>query len=117
MRKPVLAGERDLAAGFAELGGNPVEAELRVDLLLGFSGGPTCALEESVLVQLVALLLGDLAELDVVRLGAGEVQERRAIRVGLHRSQIYLEPAPELHSGARLAFRDYFRYVTVLDEP
>src|SRR5437867_2379810 len=117
MRKPVLAGERDLAAGFAELGGNPVEAELRVDLLLGFAGGPTCALEEAVLVQLVALLLGDFAEVDVVRFGAGEVQERRAVGVGLHRPQVHLEAAPELHGGAGLALRDDVRHVAVRDEP
>src|SRR5206468_11926577 len=67
---------------------------------LGFAGGPTCALEEAVLVQLVALLLGDFAEVDVVRFGAGEVQERRAVGVGLHRPQVHLEAAPELHGGA-----------------
>ena len=117
VREPMVAGERDLAARFAQLRRDPVEAELRIDLLFGLPGRTPRALEEAVLVQLVALLLGDLAQLDVVRLGAGEIQQRRTVRVGLHRPQVHLEAAPQLDRGPRLALRDDFRHVAVRDEP
>src|SRR2546425_6198999 len=56
-----------------------VEAELGVDLRLGLARHAPRALEQAVLVQLVALFLGDGAELDVVRLGTGEVQQSGAV--------------------------------------
>src|SRR5207249_10785297 len=77
--EPVLAGEGALAACFAQLGWHPVEAEPGVDLRLGLAGHAAGALEQAVLVELVPLLLSDLAQLDVVRLRPGEVLQRRAV--------------------------------------
>ncbi len=93
----------DLAARLAQLGGNPVEAELAVHLLLGLSGDAPRAAVQPVLVQLVLLVLGDLAQLDVVRLGAGEVHEGGAVRRGLDHPQIHLQSAAQLHRDARVA--------------
>src|SRR5213082_2911986 len=72
-RQSTLAGQGDFPAGFAQLRRYPLEAELGVDLFLGLPGHAPRPLEQAVLVELVAVLLRDLAELDVVGLGAREV--------------------------------------------
>src|SRR5438477_113709 len=115
-RQSTLAGQGDFPAGFAQLRRYPVEAELGVDLFLGLPGHAPRPLEQAVLVELVAVLLGDLAELDVVRFGAGEVLQRRAVRGGLDRAQVHLQPAAQLDRGSGVAFRDHVRHVAVGDE-
>src|SRR5207253_6996879 len=92
-RQTMLAGERDLATRFAQLRRHPVEAERVVDLLFGLARDPPRALEQSVLVELVPLLLGDLAELDVVRLGSREILQGGGVGGGLYGAQVRLQPA------------------------
>ena len=115
-RQAMLAGERDLAARLAQLGRHPVEAERVVDLGFGLSGDPPRAFEQSVLVELVPLLLGDLAQLDVVRLGPREILQGRAVGGRLHGPQVHLQPAAQLDRGASFAFRDHVRDVAVRGE-
>src|ERR1051325_4334083 len=76
-------GEAYFPARFAQLRRNPVEAKLGVDLLLGLARHAARPLEQAVLVELVAVLLGDLAELDVVGLGPREVLQGGAVGRGL----------------------------------
>ena len=61
--------------------------------------------KHSVLVQLELLGLGDLAQLDVVRLRAGEVLHGGTKRRGLHDAQVHLQPAGEQHRRPGLSLR------------
>ena len=54
--------------------------------------------EQSVLVQLEALLDGAVAQRDVVGLGSGEVLHRGAAALSRHEPHIGLIPAPEAHA-------------------
>ena len=63
----------------AQLGRNPGQPDGGVDRLLGLAGDPALAAEHAVLVDLEAPLLRHAPDRDVVRLGAGEVQQRRAV--------------------------------------
>src|SRR5690349_3699401 len=117
VRQTMLLGERDLTARLAQLGRNPVEAQLGVYFLFGLPGHATRSLEQAILVELVPVLLRDLAELDVVRFGAGEVLQGRAVGRGLDGAEVDLQAAPELHRGARLALGYDFPHFAEPDEP
>ena len=114
--QPVRARQRDLPPGFAQLRGHKVQAQLGVDLLLRLPGHPARAFEEAVLVQLVALLLRDGAQLDVVRFGAREVLQCSAIGGGLDGAEVHLEAAAQLHRGAGRALGDDLRHLAVIHE-
>ena len=77
----VVGGGFDFAEVFAQLGGHPVHAEGGVDLLFGGGGDDGVVVEpgEGPFAEGVAQFEGALAEGDVVRLGAGEVLQRRAV--------------------------------------
>src|SRR6266404_3305523 len=61
------------------------------------------AAKEAVLVEFPALLHGELAERDVVRLAAREVEERGAEALRGDDAQIDLEPVLELHAALGVA--------------
>ena len=90
LRERVFLRERDLAAVFPHLRRNPVEAERGVDLLFRPARDTLRSPKHTVLVELELLGLGDLAQLDVVRLRAGEVLHRGTERRGLNDAQVHL---------------------------
>src|SRR5205814_6565394 len=63
--------------------------------LLSFPTRRSSDLEQSVLVELVPLLLSDLAELDVVCLGSREILQGGPVRRGLHGAQVHLQSAAQ----------------------
>ena len=79
-RQRAALGGLDLARVLAQHRRDERQAERRVDLLLGLAGDDLAALElgERVLVQRQAARERALAQLDVVALRAGEVEQRRA---------------------------------------
>ncbi len=101
--KLVFSCQRDLVAPLAQLWWDPVELERAVHV--GFSsarnvfGSPI----QSVLVQLEFLGLGDLAQLDVVCLRAGEVLHRGAKGGRFDDAQVHLQPAGEPHGRPGVA--------------
>ena len=82
-----------LAAVLAKFGWNERHAELGVDLGLFLAGDQLLALEQAVLVELVALLDGQFAKPDVVLLRAGEVLQGGTERLGRQDPQIDLDLA------------------------
>src|SRR5207245_9261331 len=102
-RERTRARRLDLALVLAQLGRDPGEAEAVVDLLLGAPRYPPRAAKEAVLVELPALLHGELAERDVVRFAAREVEERGAEALRGDDAQIDLEPVLELHAALGVA--------------
>ena len=91
---PALGG-LDLAGVLAQDGRDPGQTERRVDLLLGLARDDAAALDlgEGVLVQRQAAGERALAELDVVALRAGEVEQRGAELVRRHDAQVDLRSA------------------------
>lgn len=89
-REAVGEGELDLAAVLAHLGRNPGQAEGGVDLLLGGARDLPLALEDAVLGDLEAFVLGHGAELDVVGLGAREILEGGAVLGAGHEAEVNL---------------------------
>ena len=73
LRQRVLLRGFDLAAVLPQQGVHEIQAQLRVDFLLRRPGDPLVAFEQAILVELEPGLHGDLAQVDVVGLGAGEV--------------------------------------------
>ena len=63
--------------------------------------------EEPVFVQLVAALQRPVAQLDVVRLRAGEVLHRRAAALGSHAAQVGLIAAAQLHARLGVALAEH----------
>src|SRR5207249_8774393 len=98
-RQPALPRCLDLTLVLPELGGNVSEAEVVVDLLLGAARHPPRSPQEAVLVQLELPLDGELAEHHVVRLAAGEVEERGPEALRGHDAQIDLQAGGELHAA------------------
>ncbi len=74
------------------------------------------AAKDAVLVDLEAALLADAAQRDVVRLGAGEVEERRAEARRRHDAQIDLQAAAQADARPRRAARQNSRGIGVADE-
>jgi len=83
----------DLALILAQLGRNPRQVELPVDLFLGCAGhlGLAFELEQAVFVGRVAHLQAARAERDVVLLAAGEVEQRRTVGFGRQRPHVHLD--------------------------
>src|SRR5205809_19492 len=106
----------DLALILAQLGRDPGEAEAVVELLLGAARDPPRAAKEAVLVQLPALLHGELAEHDVVRLAPREVEERGAEALLGDDAHIDLEPVLQLHAALRVALAEDARHRRQLRE-
>ena len=69
-RQAAGLAQLDLAGVLAQLGRDVGEPERGVDLLLGAAGDGALAVEDAVLVELVALLDGDAAQRDVVVLAS-----------------------------------------------
>ena len=80
LRQIAVLGGLDFAGHFAQLGFDVGELQLRIDFFLGFARHDSAALEsrERVFVQRPAHFVRAAAQSDVVRLRAGEIQERRA---------------------------------------
>ncbi len=96
------ASELDLAGRLAQLGRDPGQIERPVDLLLGAPRHPLAirfAAGQAVFVERQALVDRDAPQLDVVRLAAGEIEQRRAERRARHHAHVHLEAAPELDRG------------------
>ncbi len=98
-----LAGQGglDLAAVFAQAGGNEGQAQPGVDLLFGGAENLVAAVErgEGVLVEAQPLLQGHLAQLDVVVFAAGEVVEQRAPARGGQHAQVDAQPVEQHDVG------------------
>ena len=92
--RQLAAGERglELAAALAQLGRDPLQPELGVDLLLGRAAGGLArrVVEDPVLGDVQALAHRRLAHGDVVRLGAREVLQHVAELVGLDDLDVHL---------------------------
>ena len=105
--RELAAGERglELAAALAQLGRDPLQPELGVDLLLGRAarGLARRVVEDPVLGDVQALAHRGLAQGDVVRLGAGEVLEHVAELVGLDDLDVHLHARVGHHARAGLA--------------
>ena len=117
-----VARQLDLAARLAQLGRDPVQAERAVDLLLGAPGHDLAAspgvrlAREPVLVQRQALVVRHAAQLDVVLLAAGEVEQRRAERLRRHQPQVHLQAVGEPHRGLGVAARQHLGHPVVVGE-
>ena len=72
--------------------------------------------EEPVFVQLVAALQRPVAQLDVVRLRAGEVLHRRAAALGLDAAQVGLVAAAQPHARLGVALAEHALDARVGDE-
>ena len=81
----------DLAPVFAQLRRDQRQPDRSDHLLLGAPADPPSPPEDAVLVDLEALLLRHPADCDVVRLGAGEVVERRPEALGRDDAEVDLE--------------------------
>ncbi len=103
----------DLAAVFAQFGRNVGQADRAVHRFLAVPGDALCAAEHAVFVDLQAELLRDAADRDVVRLGAGEVVQRRAVALLRHDAQVDLHAAFEQHAGARVAGGIYLGHFVI----
>ena len=99
----VRAGGLDLAAVFPEFGGNPVKADPFIDFLLRPSRQPSGAPVEPVLVNLPPFGEGDFAQLDVVGLGAGKVEQGGPEARRRYDAEVGLEAGAQDHGGLRLA--------------
>ncbi len=84
LRQPALERRLNLAAVLAQLGRNPRQAELLVNLLFGFAGHALLVVhaQQSVFVQRQAQFQRAGAQQDVVFLAAGEILHRRAVAFG-----------------------------------
>ena len=116
LRQLVRLGERDLAAILAQLRRDEGKPELLVDLLLGGAGDPPLAGKQAVFVELPVALVGEAAQRDVVRLGAGEIQQRRAIALLRHGADIDLQAGAQHDGRARRAMGENLGDVLVTDE-
>ena len=115
-RERARARRLDLALVLAQLGRDPGEAEAVVELLLGAARDPPRAAKEAVFVQLPALLHGQLAERDVVRLAPREVEERGAEALLGDDAHIDLEPVLQLHAALRVPLAEDARHRRQLRE-
>ncbi len=116
-RKLVRFCQRDLVAPFAQLGWDPLEVEGAVHVGFGSARNAFGSAIQSVLVQLELLGLGDLAQLDVVGLRAGEVLHCRAEGGRFDDAQVHLQPAGELYGRPGVAVRYDFFHLRELREP
>ena len=93
VRQRPRARRLELAAALAQLGRDPLVAEVRVHLLLGLEGVHLARLDlrDPVLGDREPAPDGRLAQGDVVVLGAGEVLEQVAVAVRRHDSQVEAE--------------------------
>ena len=107
-RQGVVRGGFDFAEVFAHLGRHPVHAQRGVDLFFGGRGHDGAVVEpgQRPLAQRVAHFEGALAQRDVVRLGAGEVLERRAIGFRRKQAHVDLQAVGEMEADLVLAFGD-----------
>ena len=81
----------ELAAVLAQLGRGTGQAEPGVDVLFACPGQHGLAVEQAVLVEPQLLLHRELAQADVVLLGAGEVLQGRPERLRGHHAQVDLQ--------------------------
>ena len=107
----------DLALVFAQLGWRQGQAEALIQLRLGAAGETPCALEQAIFIEFQAMIDGDLAQRDVVRLRPGEVAERGAVALLRHHAQIHLKAVAQPDGRARCPLLDDFRHVLVANEP
>ena len=107
----MLRGGFDFAGVFAQLGRNPGEAQLCVDLFLGFArdrfSRPSMRAKR-VFVQRKAHLLRARAQGDVVFLAAGEILQRRAVALRGSARKIHLQTfEAELDAGLVGSFAEH----------
>ena len=112
----MLAREGDLAAILAQLRRHEGKAELLVDLGFGPAGDAAAAFEEPVLVELPAAIVRQAAQGDVVRFGAGEIQQRRPEARRRNDAQVDLQTRAQDDGRARRPVCRDLGDVVVLDE-
>ena len=113
-RELPISRRLDLAGVLAQLRRNEGQLERRVHRGLALARETAVAVEEPVLVQLEPGLDGDPPQLQVVRLAAGEIDQRGAEALGGHDAQVGVHPVREPHQRLALAARvdaDDFRQV------
>ena len=102
-RQLVCLGERDLAAILAQFRRDIGKAELLVDLFLGGAGDPPFAGKQAIFVELPVAIVGKAAQRDIVRLGAGEIEQRGAVALFRHGADIDLQAGAQHDGRARRA--------------
>ena len=99
----VRLGSFDFPSILSQLGCDKVHPQCFIDALLSLSRNPLLSLEETVLVQLPVLGLGDPPQTDVVVLGPGEVLQRGTEALGVNDTEVRLQLDKScLHNHARL---------------
>ena len=115
-RQLVSLGECDLAAILAQLRRDVSKSKLLVDFFLGGAGDPPFAGKQSIFVELPVMLIGEAAQRDIVRLGAGEIYERGAIALLRYGANIDLQPSTQHDGRARGAVGENLGDVVVTDQ-
>ena len=117
LRQEALEGGLDLAVVLAQLGLDVRQSDLCVGFLLGAAGDLGVILEDAVLVHLQAALHAPAAHRDVVRLGPGEIVQRRAVaRLG-HHADVHLQSGAQAHRRAGVPVAEHVIDVFESDEP
>lgn len=115
--QPALLRGLDLAPALAQLGLDTRQIDRSEVLFLGAPGEPLVAFEDAVLVDLEALPHADPTHRDVVRLGAREVVEGRAVALHRHDADVDLQARAQAHRRAGRAVRDDLARLLVAHEP
>ena len=103
-------GELDLAQSLPRFGRNPGQSELAVDGALRVEREAVFAVVQSVLVQRPAESLRARAQLDVVLLAAGEMQQRRRHFDALDQTQVSAQSARDDRRRLRAAALDRLQH-------
>ncbi len=103
----MLFGGGDLAGVLAKFGRDEVELQLGVNFLFGATGDAAFTLQrrQGIFVQRIAHIVGPATQSDVVLLGSGEIEERRAEAFLVEQTHVHLEAAVEGKAHLVLAMR------------
>ena len=118
-RKTAVQRRFHLAAVFAQLGGNPGQAESLVDLFFCFAGHAHFALDadKPVFIEREAHFQRARPQRDIVFFAAGEVLQRCAEAFRGQSAQVHLNAfETELHAGFVGAFAEHFGDARMLHE-
>ena len=90
MWQSLLSRSLDLSLVLAQLRRDSGQTEALIEFILRAAGETACALEKTIFVKLLAVIDGDLAQRNVVRLRSCEIAKGRAVTLVRHHAQIHL---------------------------